>query len=128
MENVEHWTKALTASVIQVAETFFAFLPNVLGSVILVLLGWLLARVLRERAALAALHEVGASRIVIAVPTGSLKTVEELASQADALYCPNIRGGWSFAVADAYRRWGDVDEEEAREILARVGRSPSASP
>ena len=71
------------------------------------------------RTALAALREVGASRIVIAVPTGSLNTVEELASRADALYCANIRGGWSFAVADAYQRWCDVDEGEAREILMR---------
>jgi predicted phosphoribosyltransferase len=80
------------------------------------------------RTALAALRRVGASRIVIAVPTGSMKTVEELASRTDDLYCANIRGGWSFAVADAYRRWYDVDEGEAREILVRLGRSPRASP
>lgn len=47
MDNVQDWTKALTASVMQVAETFFAFLPSVLGSVTLIILGWLLARVLR---------------------------------------------------------------------------------
>lgn len=47
MNNVEHWTKALTASVVQVAETFFAFLPSVLGSLTLLIIGWLLARVLR---------------------------------------------------------------------------------
>lgn len=32
MNNVQDWAKALTASVVQVAETFFAFLPSVLGS------------------------------------------------------------------------------------------------
>jgi small-conductance mechanosensitive channel len=47
VENVQDWTKALTASVMQVAETFFAFLPSVLGSLTLVVLGWLLARILR---------------------------------------------------------------------------------
>lgn len=48
MENVEDWTKGLTGSVMQVAETFFAFLPSVLGSLALVVVGWLLARVLRS--------------------------------------------------------------------------------
>jgi predicted phosphoribosyltransferase len=71
--------------------------------------------------ALEALHEAGASRIVVAVPTGSLRCVKELASRADALYCANVRGGWSFAVADAYQRWYDVGEAEAREILGRFG-------
>jgi small-conductance mechanosensitive channel len=47
VNNVEHWTKALTASVVQVAETFFAFLPSVLGSLTLLLVGWFLARLLR---------------------------------------------------------------------------------
>jgi small-conductance mechanosensitive channel len=45
--NVQDWTKALTAAVTQVAETIFAFLPSVLGSVTLLIVGWLLARVLR---------------------------------------------------------------------------------
>lgn len=48
MENVQDWTKALTGSVMQVAETFFAFLPNLIGSLILVVVGWLLARLLRS--------------------------------------------------------------------------------
>jgi hypothetical protein len=48
MENVEVWTKAVTGSVAQVADTLFAFLPNLLGSLALVLVGWLLARVLRS--------------------------------------------------------------------------------
>ena len=70
------------------------------------------------RTAVEALRQAGASRIVVAVPTGSLHTVEELAPRTDALHCANVRGGRSFAVADAYQRWYDVDEAEAREILA----------
>lgn len=35
----------------------------------------------------------------------------------EAVYCPNVRGGWGFAVADAYERWSDVTEEEAIELL-----------
>jgi predicted phosphoribosyltransferase len=74
------------------------------------------------RTAVEALRKLGPSRIVVAVPTGSLRSVEELAARADALYCANVRGGWSFAVADAYQRWYDVDEREVREILARIAR------
>lgn len=47
MENVQDWTKALTASLMQVADAVFAFLPSVLGSLTLVIVGWLLARALR---------------------------------------------------------------------------------
>jgi len=31
--------------------------------------------------------------------------------------CANVRGGMSFAVAEAYRQWSDVDEEEVRQLL-----------
>jgi predicted phosphoribosyltransferase len=40
-----------------------------------------------------------------------------VAAEVDRLYCANIRGGWSFAVADAYERWTDVSEEEALRIF-----------
>jgi predicted phosphoribosyltransferase len=78
------------------------------------------------RTAVEALRGAGASGIVVAVPTGSLRCVEELTPRADALYCANVRGGWSFAVADAYQHWYDVDEGEARAILARFGVSSGA--
>jgi len=52
------------------------------------------------------------------------RVAEELAARVDALYCANVRGGFGFAVADAYRHWCDVDESEAREILARSGGVP----
>ncbi len=68
-------------------------------------------------AALAALRKAGASSISIAVPTGHEQTVLALAREVDELYCPNVRGGPSFAVADAYERWHDVSESEAVEIL-----------
>lgn len=69
------------------------------------------------RAAVAALRGKGAAAIVIAVPTGHQNAVMEIAREADALYCANIRGGFSFAVADAYELWADVDEDEAASIL-----------
>ena len=51
--------------------------------------------------------------IIIAVPTGSADPVRKVAREVDALYCANIRSGWGFAVAEAYRRWVDLEEEEA---------------
>ena len=71
------------------------------------------------RVAVAALNKAGADLIVVAVPTGHLDPLEKLAAQVQALYCPNVRGGWRFAVADAYKMWSDVDEDEAIKILKR---------
>jgi predicted phosphoribosyltransferase len=60
-----------------------------------------------------ALKKGGTGEIIVAVPTGSASAVRRVAAEVDRLYCANIRGGWSFAVADAYERWTDVSEEEA---------------
>ena len=55
-------------------------------------------------------------RIVVAVPTGSDRSVDMVAQEADEVICLNIRG-MPFAVADAYRNWYDVDEEEAVRVV-----------
>ena len=55
-------------------------------------------------------------RIVVAVPTGSNRSVDLVAYEADEVICLNIRG-MPFAVADAYRNWYDVDEEEAVRVF-----------
>jgi putative phosphoribosyl transferase len=60
-----------------------------------------------------------ASRVICAVPTGHEESVRRLAGEVDDLYCPNIRAGWSFAVADAYESWYDVDEDAAVRIARR---------
>ena len=36
---------------------------------------------------------------------------------ADEIVCPDVRGGFSFAVADAYETWRDVDEDDAAALL-----------
>lgn len=56
------------------------------------------------------------SRIVVAVPTGSERSVDLVAREADEVICLNIRG-MPFAVADAYQNWYDVDEEEAVRVV-----------
>ena len=69
------------------------------------------------RVAVEALVQQGATSIVIAVPTGHAGAVTDLAASVQAVYCANVRMGWSFAVADAYEHWSDIDEEEAVRVL-----------
>jgi len=65
-----------------------------------------------------AVRDAGAGRIVVAVPTGPARTVRRLAAEVDEIHCANVRGGRTFAVADAYQAWSDVDEETLLRILA----------
>ena len=69
------------------------------------------------RVAIEALKKAGAIQIIVAVPTGHDNAVRTIANQVDAVYCPNIRKGWQFAVASAYQRWTDVDESEVVQLL-----------
>ena len=69
--------------------------------------------------AVAALRSAGAGRIVVATPTGHFQSVERIAREVEVLYCANIRSGFSYAVASAYRRWSDVAEEDVVKILER---------
>jgi predicted phosphoribosyltransferase len=73
--------------------------------------------------AVEALRECGASRLLVAVPTGSLRAVDRLAPEVDDLHCANVRGGFRFAVADAYEEWRDVGEDEARAIFEKFRRA-----
>ncbi len=67
--------------------------------------------------AVAALRRAGAERLLVAVPTGHTAAAERLASEVEALYCANLRSGWSYSVAAAYRSWYDLSETEARLLL-----------
>jgi len=74
------------------------------------------------RCAIDAIRRLGASQIILAAPTAHSDSLAALARKVSAVYCPNVRSGWSFAVADAYRHWRDVGDEEAAAILARSRR------
>lgn len=50
MDDVQSWTAGLADAVLGVAQVFFAYLPSVLGAVLLLLVGWLTARALRRLA------------------------------------------------------------------------------
>jgi putative phosphoribosyl transferase len=56
-------------------------------------------------------------KVIVGVPTGSERTVEFLLSVVDELVCLNVRGRFPFAVADAYRNWYDLSDEEVLRII-----------
>lgn len=56
-------------------------------------------------------------KLVVAVPTGSERTVDFILPNVDALICLNVRSGLSFAVADAYENWYDLEDNEVISIL-----------
>ena len=71
---------------------------------------------------LATVHMVqrkGASRIVVAVPTAPMRSIQRIAPRVDEIYCLNVRGTPFFAVADAYKGWYDLSEEEVISLLER---------
>jgi len=72
------------------------------------------------RVAVTALRSAGAGRIVVAVPTGHRQSPEMIANEVETLYCANIRGGFSYAVASAYQHWSDVAEEDVVKILQQL--------
>lgn len=57
------------------------------------------------------------ARIIVAVPTSSASAAELVARQVDLVACLNIRSGRTFAVAEAYENWYDLDD---REVLAEI--------
>ena len=69
------------------------------------------------RVAVESLDAQGAVSVTLAVPTAHREAVVNVAPCVETVYCPNVRGGWSFAVADAYEEWSDVTEEETVELL-----------
>lgn len=61
------------------------------------------------------------ARIVVAVPTASASTAKLLAEEVDEVVCPNIRSGYSFAVADAYWNWYDLSRDQVVDMLRQRG-------
>lgn len=68
-------------------------------------------------AALRFVRKGNPGKVIAAVPTGSMKTVEIVLSEVDELVCLNIRAGLSFAVADAYMYWHDLIDDEVISMI-----------
>jgi len=79
------------------------------------------------KAAVYRVNKRRAGRTIVAVPTAPQRTIDDLAAACDEIYCPNVREGFSFAVADAYRNWHDLTEGEVLAMLDRAeGFAPAA--
>lgn len=59
------------------------------------------------------------TKIFIVVPTAPLRTINNVKSEVDEVFCPNVRDVMWFAVADAYKNWYDVPESEVLEIITK---------
>lgn len=74
------------------------------------------------------LKRKGAGELIVAVPTALDRTARTLLALIDLLVCPNLRGGLSFAVAEAYENWYDVDEAEVLGLLASLPQATVSCP
>ncbi len=78
------------------------------------------------RAGILALQKAQAGKIIIAIPTGHDSSLYPIAMLVDAIYCANLRGDYSFAVANAYQNWTDVSEDEVATILEQIKKENKA--
>jgi predicted phosphoribosyltransferase len=65
------------------------------------------------------------AELIVAVPTAPRSAIERIQPHVTKIVCLNIRSGFSFAVADAYRIWYDLSDREVRALLIDAGLSPS---
>ena len=61
-----------------------------------------------------------AREVYIATPTAPIRSLEHLEPIVDGIYCLNIRSGFSFAVADAYKHWYDLQIEESKQYMEKL--------
>ena len=54
---------------------------------------------------------------IVAVPTAPISTIDLIRPYADKVFCLNVRSGPVFAVADAYKEWYDLEDEDVMDIL-----------
>jgi putative phosphoribosyl transferase len=73
------------------------------------------------RAAVAALRQLGAAKIVVAVPVGAAETCREFEHEVDETVCV-IAPEWFQAVGQFYEDFSQTSDEEVRELLARTAR------
>jgi len=59
----------------------------------------------------------GAAARIVAVPTASRRTIDAIKGSVDEVFCANIRDVSAFAVADAYKVWHDISDQQAEEML-----------
>ena len=98
-------------------------LPDLKGKIV-ILVDDGLASGFTMLAAVRAVKKKRPEKIVVAIPTASLRAVELLLPEVDEMVCLNIRSGTMFAVADAYVNWYDLSDEEVIVTLEKHRRKP----
>src|SRR5438309_2142350 len=78
------------------------------------------------RAAVKALRQRGAARIVVAVPVGPPDTCKEFEDEADEVVCASAPEFFQ-AVGQYYEDFSQTSDEEVRELLARAAKDRSAA-
>lgn len=79
------------------------------------------------RLAVEAARAAGAQSVAVAVPTALRSSALALASQLDALFVANLRRGPRFTVAEAYRTWEDIAEDDALAQVEAVRRAAGSA-
>jgi predicted phosphoribosyltransferase len=59
----------------------------------------------------------GARKVIVGVPTAHEGSIGLIGSDADVIVCLNIKSGPFFAVADAYKLWYDLKDDEVLNLL-----------
>jgi predicted phosphoribosyltransferase len=77
------------------------------------------------RAAVAALRQLGAAKIVVAVPVGAAETCREFEHEVDETVCV-LAPEWFQAVGQFYEDFSQTSDEQVRELLARTARRDSS--
>jgi predicted phosphoribosyltransferase len=93
-------------------------LPNLRGKTV-VLTDDGLASGFTMLAAVRSVKKMKVETIVVAVPTASVGAIKLVSAEVDEIVCLNIRSGPTFAVADAYKNWYDLTDEDVIEILEK---------
>jgi predicted phosphoribosyltransferase len=68
-------------------------------------------------AAIRWVKKMAPKRVIVAVPTGSERTIERVLPEVDEIICLNVRSSFPFAVAEAYRSWYDLSDEEVLKLI-----------
>ena len=67
------------------------------------------------------IEPMDANELIVAVPTAPISAISLIKSYADKVVCLNIRSGPVFAVAEAYKVWYDLKDEDVMDVLKLTG-------
>ncbi|MCP8315323.1 MAG: phosphoribosyltransferase [archaeon] len=70
-------------------------------------------------AAIKSVKKRSVRKIIVAVPTASTSAISLIFPYADEIVCLNIRDSFFFAVADAYKNWYDLSDDEVQNYLGK---------